>query len=327
VPRRTIIIDAEENAAGKGTFTIQADLVMPSTKQLVILTPNGLQRRDASGYYYRADETLTSRTPVGGGHLAHLRVDPHEDVIVFSSTGRAWKGAVGFIPEEATPDALGLAKGEEIVGVAVATAGQMLVMVSQSGKIKRTKVEDLALIDRTWDVVMGLSSGARDRLLTGTVAGSDAHIVLYTQNGQALRIDSTTVNPQQTGSASGVAGIKLRKDDQLLGATVIPNGKDDKSWQVIVISENGYVHRFPLAGIALKGRATMGVRCLRIAKASGRLAALAVGLEKNNVDVYLADWRRQRIPIASLAPTSRDVQGDRLVRDSKKVPVVQAVVL
>jgi DNA gyrase subunit A len=327
VPRRTIIIDAEENAAGKGTFTTQADLVMPGAKQLIILTPNGLQRRDASGYYYRADEILTSRAPVGGGHLAHLRVEPREDVIVFSSAGRAWKGAVGFIPEEATPEALGLAKGEEIVGVAVAAAGQLLVMVSQSGKIKRTKVEDLALIDRTWDVVMGLSSGEKDRLLTGTVAGNDAHIVFYTQDGQALRIESTTVNPQQTGSASGVAGIKLRKGDQLLGATVIPNGKDDKSWQVIVISKNGYVHRFPLAGIALKGRATMGVRCLRISKASGRLAAVAVGLEKNNVDVYLADGRRQRIPIASMAPASRDVQGDRLVRDSKKVPVAQAVVL
>ncbi len=327
VPRRTIIIDAEENAAGKGTFTTQADLVMPGAKQLIILTPNGLQRRDTSGYYYRADETLTSRAPVGGGHLAHLRVEPHEDVILFSSAGRAWKGAVGFIPEEAKPEALGLARGEEIVGVAVATAGQTLVMVSRSGKIKRTKVEDLALIDRTWDVVMGLADGEKDRLLTGTVAGNDAHIVFYTQNGQGLRIESTAANPQQTGSASGVAGIKLRKDDQLLGAAVIPNGKDDKHWQVIVISENGYVHRFQLASIPVKGRATMGVRCLRISKASGKLAALAVGLEKSNVDVYLADWRRQRIPVASLAPASRDVQGDRLVKDPKKAPVTQAVVL
>jgi DNA gyrase/topoisomerase IV subunit A len=108
---------------------------------------------------------------------------------------------------------------------------------------------------------------------------------------------------------------------------VIPNGKDDQNWQVIVISETGYVHRFPLAGIALKGRATMGVRCLRISKASGKLATVAVGLEKNNVDVYLADWRRQRIPIASMALASRDVQGDRLVKDKKKVPVAAAVVL
>ena len=174
---------------------------------------------------------------------------------------------------------------------------------------------------------MGLADGEKDRLLTGTVAGNDAHIVFYTQNGQGLRIESTAANPQQTGSASGVAGIKLRKDDQLLGAAVIPNGKDDKHWQVIVISENGYVHRFQLASIPVKGRATMGVRCLRISKASGKLAALAVGLEKSNVDVYLADWRRQRIPVASLAPASRDVQGDRLVKDPKKAPVTQAVVL
>ena len=60
-------------------------------------------------------------------------------------------------------------------------------------------------MDRTWDVTIGLS-GADDRLLTAAVAGDDAHVVFYTREGQALRIEATTVNPQQTGSAAGVAG-------------------------------------------------------------------------------------------------------------------------
>ncbi|MBN1250001.1 MAG: DNA topoisomerase 4 subunit A [Anaerolineae bacterium] len=325
-PRRTVIIDAEENAAGRGTFTTQADLVMPEGRQLVILTPNGLQRRDATGYYYRVDEGLTSRAPAGGGHLAHLEVEPTQEVLLFSSKGRGWKGAVGFIPEEAGPEALGLEKGEEIVGMAIPAPGGILVMVSQSGKVKRTKVEDLSLLDRTWDTVMGLADES-DRLLTGTLAGDDAHIVFYTREGQVLRIEATSVNPQQTGSASGVAGINVRKNDQLLGAAIIPNGADEKTWQLVVVSENGYAHRFSLVEISVKGRATMGVRALRSTKSSGKLADLTFGKADDAVDIYLRDGRRQHIPFAQIPETSRDVTGDQLVKDPKKEPVVEAVVL
>ncbi len=328
VPRRTVIIDEEENAASRSTFTTQADLVMPEAKQLLILTPTGLQRREASGYYHRVDDGLTSRAPAGGGHLAHVKVEPKEEVIVFSSHGRGWKGAVGFIPEEASPEAMGLAKGEEIVGAAVLRPEEYLVMVSQAGKVKRTKVEDLDLNDRTWEPVIGLASNEPDRLLLGTVAPEGTHVIFYTAEAQCLRIDGDTVNPQQTGSASGVAGINLRKGDQLIGATVVPNGeKDEEKWQAIAVSQAGYAHRFPLTEVSVKGRATMGVRCLRTSKSTGNLGDLEVAQPEDNVDIYLADGRRYHTPVTGIPLTSRAVQGDRILKDPKKEAVVQVVVL
>jgi DNA gyrase subunit A len=327
IPRRTVIIDTAENAASSHTFTTQADLVMPQDTQLVILTPNGIQRRDASGYYYRVEDGLTTRAPVGGGHLAHLQVEPHQEVLLFSSRGRAWKGAVGFIPEEATPEAMGLGKGEDFVGAVTLVPNQILVMVSREGKIKRTKVEDLSLSDRTWDVLMGLSGDA-DRLLTGTFGDDRAHVVFYTAEAQVLRIEVNTVNPQQTGSASGVAGVKVRDDDKLLGALVVPEGEQAEAQaQIVVASESGYIHRFPLAEVSVKGRGSMGVRCLRISKVTGKLGGLAIGKADDGVDIYLADGRRYHRTIKDLPLTSRDVQGDRLIKDPKKQPVIAAVVI
>jgi len=329
VPRRTVIIDEEENAASSTTFTTQADLVMPEGTQLLIQTPNGLQRRDASGYYYRVDDGLTSRVPAGGGHLAHITVEPREEVIILSSKGRGWKSAVGFVPEEATPQALGMDKGEEIVGVAVLKPNHYLVMVSQAGKIKRTKVEDLSLLEHTWDVVMGLATDEPDRLLMGAIVEAGADLIFYTADAQALRIEGDSVNPQQTGSATGVAGIGVRKEDKLLGAAVVPphDEKDEAKWYVAPISETGFAHRFPLSDIAAKGRGTMGMRCMRVSKSTGRLAGLVVGKEDVSVDVYLSDGRRQRIPMSAIPATARDVQGSRLVKDPKKQPVAQVVVL
>ena len=193
-------------------------------------------------------------------------------------------------------------------------------------KIKRTKGEDLSLPDRTWDVIMGLDDA--DQLLLGAIGDDRAHIVFYTAEAQALRIDASTVNPQQTGSASGVVGVKVRDDDKLLGAVLVPEGeKDEAMYQIVVASETGYVHRFPLSEVSVKGRGSMGVRCLRASKSTGKLGALAIGREDESIDLYLADGRRYHRTIKDLPATSRDVQGDQLIKDAKKQPVVQAVVL
>jgi DNA gyrase subunit A len=327
IPRRTVIINAEENAASTSTFTTQADLMMPSSTQLLILTSSGLQRRNAAGYTYRVDEGLTSRVPSGGGHLCHIKVEPQETVIILSNRGRAWKGAVGYVPEEADPASFGLEKGETIVNAAVLQSGKFLVMVSRAGKVKRTKVDDLSLPDRTWDTVMGLSDD-KDSLVFGAVAAEGAHIVFYTAEAQCLRIDGDSVNPQQTGSASGVAGIGIRDKDRLLGATLVPEGhKEEAQWQIIVASQTGFLHRFPFSGLPVKGRGSMGVRCLRTSKWTGKLADVAVAQEGDDIDLYLADGRRQRIPLKGIPVTGRDVQGERLVNDPKKEPIAQVVVL
>jgi DNA gyrase subunit A len=258
----------------------------------------------------------------------HLTVEPTEQVILFSSKGRLWKGAVGFIPEEATPQAMGLAQDETIVGAEILKPGTCLVMISRAGKIKRTKADDLSLMDRTWDVIMGLTEGEPDALLIGSLADDNAQVLFYTREAQALRVDANTVNPQQTGSASGVVGIKVREEDRLLGAVVIPNGaKEEAQLQVVVASEAGYVHRFPLTEIGAKGRGSMGMRCLRTSKAAGMLGGLAVGREDDGVDFYLDDGRRFHSTIKALPLTARDVQGNRVIKDPKKQPVVQAVVL
>ena len=326
-PRRTVIIDNEENAAGRSTVTTQADLLMPDSAQLLILTPSGIQRRDAKGYTYRAEASLTSRAPAGGGHLAHVRAEPNDEIILVSSKGRAWRSNVGFVPPDATPDAFGLEKGETIAGVDVLRADHFLIMVSASGRVKRTKVSDLSLPERNWTVVMGLPDDPHERLIYSTVAPAGTHIVFYTQAGQVLRIDGDTVNPQQTGSATGVVGIRLRDGDQLVGVVTIPPDAADSELYAVVVSAMGYAHRFPAQELPVKSRGTLGVRVLNITRTSGPLAGLAIGSAKDHCDVYLKDGRRQRLAMAEIPKTARVARGQRLIQDPKRQPVAEVVIL
>jgi DNA gyrase subunit A len=321
IPRRTVILDQEEAVASSSAVTTEADLVMPEGSQVLVVTPDGIQRVDAAGFSYRASRSLTKRA-VRDVHLAHVEVEPENEVILLSNRGRGWRGQVGFIPPESTPEELGLEQGERVIGLVIPRPDAYLVMGTRGGKVKRTNVVDLSLPDRTWDTVMGV--GDDDELMFGHVAGDGAHILFYTAEGQLLRIDGDTVNPQQTGTATGVAGVSLKKGDHLLGGTVVPNAvADENKWQVVVFSETGFAHRAPLAEFSVQGRGARGVRCLRPTKSAGNVGGVAVG-QKGTIDVYLADGRRQRLEIDDVPAGARDVRGERLV-DAGKIPIAQVV--
>jgi DNA gyrase subunit A len=170
--------------------------------------------------------------------------------------------------------------------------------------------------------VMGV--GDDEELLFGHVAGDGAHILFYTAGGQLLRIDGDTINPQQTGTATGVVGISLIKGDRLLGGGVVPNAvADENKWQIIVFSQTGYAHRAPLAEFSVQGRGARGVRCLRPTKSAGNVGGVVVG-QKGAIDVYLADGRRQRMDVKDVPVGARDVRGERLI-SADKAPIAQVI--
>jgi DNA gyrase subunit A len=323
VPRRTVIVDSEERAAGTTVMT-GSDLVTPEGDQLLALTPDGIERSDAAGFSHRPSDGLTTRA-ARSVHLAHVRARPDDQVILLTSRGRGWRGKVGFIPPEATPKALGLNRGERIVGIAVVAADGYLLLGSRSGRVKRTAVADLSLLDREWGPVIGLADD--DELLFGDVAAEGAELIFYTREGQLLRLDGSEINPQKTDTASGVIGIALKKDDRVLGGAVVPRGEDRDSWQVVVVSETGYANRVPLSGFSVQGRNTQGVQCLRETKSGGKLGDVAIGRPGDDLDVYLEDGRRFHAGALSAVSTmTRGSRGKRLFNagDSR---VVRAVTL
>jgi DNA gyrase subunit A len=172
---------------------------------------------------------------------------------------------------------------------------------------------------------MGLGEG--DELLFGDVSGAGAHVLFYTAQGQLLRIDGDTVNPQATGTATGVAGISVKQGDRLVGGPVVSDaGPQQDKLEVAVVSTTGYAHRAPLAEFPVKGRGTQGVRCLRPTKSGGDVGDVAVG-QGGPIDVYLTDGRRQRLDWEDVPGATRDALGKRVIQTGKKATVARAVAL
>jgi DNA gyrase/topoisomerase IV subunit A len=322
VPRCTVIVDSEDKAAGTTVMT-GSDLVTPDTDQVLALTPDGVERSDSSSFSYRPSDGLTTRA-ARSVHLDHVRAAPDDKVILLSSRGSGWQAEVGFVPEAATPKKLGLGPGERVVNIDVARRDGFLLLGTQTGRIKRTALTDLSLLDREWGPVIGLTD--EDELLFGSVADDDANVIFYTSEGQLLRLDSTEINPQKTDTAGGVIGISLKQGDHVLGGMVVPRiAEDGAEWQVIVVSETGYANRMPLTEFSVQGRNTQGVQCLRETKSGGKLGDLAVGRPGDGVDVYLEDGRRFHLDdLSAITSMTRGSRGKRLIDtgDSKVVRVV-----
>jgi DNA gyrase subunit A len=328
VPRRTVIVDSEDKAAGTTVMT-SSDLVAPEADQVLVLTPGGVERCDVADFSYRPSEGLTTRS-ARSVHLARVRAKPDDEIILLTNRGRGWRGQVGFVPIDATPAKLGLEKGEEVVALSVLRPDAHLLLGTRAGRIKRSPVAELSLIYREWGPVMGLEKD--DELLFGGVVTAGANAIFYTREGQLLRLDGDEVNPQKTDTAGGVIGIALKKGDGVLGGMVVPAGaqRGDKGgaggeWQVVVVSETGYANRVPLEEFPVQGRNTQGVQCLRETKSGGGLGDVAVGKVGDAVDVYLADGRRFHArDLSRIASLTRGSRGKRLVDvgDSKVAGVV-----
>ena len=303
-PRKTVILTTDK--PGDAIVT-EADLVAPEGAQVIAITMEGIQRSDAKGFSYRVKPGMTSRAVEA--HRSHLRTEPTDVVVLVSSQGNAWWGLVGRLPTLAKFEDLGLAKGEEVVGVGVLSDSCYLVVGTKKGQVKRIAVDDIkSTAEATWAMVIGLS-GDQDGVLFAGVGDDGAEAMFFT-SARANRFASNTIKPQATPSARGVAAIKVRPGDHLLGGTVVADPSANLG--VVVVSRTGFVKRVPLGEFPVQGRGGQGVLVLNQTGATGPVVAVGTGPLAGSVDLIAADGKRQRL--AKVPEEKRPSRGEKLVK-------------
>ncbi|GIK43517.1 MAG: DNA gyrase subunit A [Chloroflexota bacterium] len=319
-PRRTVIIEREDQAAGLAAKT-DADLATVDKPQVVVITTRGVLRTEAEQFAYRAKVGATAKAVEA--HLQQLQLQPQDSLLLVSNQGRAWKAPVGRVPAEASFADLGLAKGEYLIGGGVLAPECFVTIGTRVGQAKRLKVEDLNMSEASWATVMGL--GDKDEALFAAIASDEAGVMFFTAGGKAIRFAGSEVNPQATPSARGVTGIKLGKEDSLVAGTVI---EPDEKAQVIIVSQTGFIKRVPLAEFPLQGRGGQGVQSLEITKMTGKVAAAAIATGQAKAgDVLSAKGLRHRLALESIPVADRRKRGEKLVDFGEDDTITGAVAL
>jgi len=320
--RRTVVV-----ARGVKDFSIE-DLV-PNEEAVVLMT------RD--GYIKRIDPDTFKVQGRGGKGVIGLTTKEedmaefmfttmtHNDILFFTTSGRVFQLKTYEIPVatrtskgQAIVNFLQLANNEKVTSILPLdkiSKSKYLFFATELGLVKKVEINSFDNVRRSGLIAIKIKQG--DRLIWAKPTNGEDEIQLITSNGQAIRFAETDVRDMGRG-ASGVFGVRLKKDDTVVGMGVIKKATEEKSYQVLSIMAQGFGKRTDLSHYKLQGRGGSGIKTAKITSKTGKLVNAYIVNEQSmqEKDLIIISEKGQviRLPFKSVNESGRDTQGVRLMR-------------
>ena len=155
--------------------------------------------------------------------------------------------------------ALRLFPGDEMIRARLTGGDQELLLVSEKGRAIKFNEKDCRAMGRVAAGVKGMALDRGDRVLTMEVLEDGKDVFVITSNGFGKRT-SAGLYPLHRRGGKGVRTIKLTETKgRLAGARVVMDNQE-----LVVVSQEGIIIRVPVNGIPRTGRATQGVKVMRV---------------------------------------------------------------
>ena len=246
----------------------------------------------------------------------------HDNLLFFTNSGKVFQTKAYEVPESSRQS-----KGKAIVNFLQVSPSDTitavipipkdhkgnlyLFMATTSGIIKKVDMESFAAVRKSGMFVIKLNQG--DELgWVLTTSGND-HIILVTSGGSAIRFKEKDVRPMGR-LAAGVIGIRLDKEEKVVGADVAPSGIE-KGLHVLAVMKKGYGKRTDLKSYKVQKRGGRGIMTAKITPKTGDLVSAHITSEENK-ELIAVSRKGQviRTSIESISVLSRATQGVRIMR-------------
>ena len=247
----------------------------------------------------------------------------HSDLYFFSDRGKVFSLKAYEIPETSRAakgkplvNFLSLSAEEtisEIFSSQLIKVGTNLVLMTEKGTIKKIKADFFQNIRRSGLNVITL----KDDLLKKVVAVNDNdQLIAATRNGQAIRFEAKKIRIMGR-QAAGVRGIHLKKDDRLIGLSVVRKDEINDLFY-FVVSENGFGKITPIKDYRLQNRGGSGIKTAKVTSKTGCLVTALV-FHKNEIaekDILVTSHQGNflRLPLKQVSQAGRQTQGVKIMR-------------
>ena len=160
---------------------------------------------------------------------------------------------------------------DELVAVRRTSGDDELIMISKSGQAVRFNENQVRGMGRDTSGVKGMNvSQEGNQIIAMDVAEADRELLVITENGYGKRTPIDQYRETKRG-AMGVKTIKLTDErGGLAGALVVKEHQE-----LVFVSQGGMIQRTSVRGISQQGRATQGVRVMKV-KDDDIVAAVAL---------------------------------------------------
>lgn len=311
--RRTeIVYKAEE-------FSIE-DMIAEEDVVITISHGGFIKRYPVSGYrrQSRGGKGVTAATTKEDDFIEHLFIaSTHNYILFFSDKGRCYWLKVFEIPEAGR-----MARGKPIVNLIQIQPGETIeafvpvqafdddhyiAMVTEKGVIKKTVLSEFDNPRRNGIAAITLKKG--DTVNDVKLTDGKSDIIIGTHNGLAIRFHEREARPMGR-TAAGVRGIRLGKNDKVIGAVVVRR----RGTTILVATENGYGKRSVVEEYRVSHRGGKGVITVKVTEKTGKMVAIKEVLDTDDVVVVTEKGVIIRQPVEEIRVAGRNTQGVRLIR-------------
>ena len=158
----------------------------------------------------------------------------HTPVLFFSTAGKVYRMKVWRLPEggpntrgRPMVNLLPLAEGETISTVLTLPEnegewGKLHVMFATAkGGVRRNSMDAFANIPSNGKIAMRFDEDSEDRLIGVALLTEEDDVLLATRQGKAIRFMGTDVREFQSRTATGVRGMTLKGDDEVISLSIL----------------------------------------------------------------------------------------------------------
>jgi len=318
--RRTKIIKG-------GVKNISQEDLIPEKESVLVFTQGGyVKRTDPSEYrtQKRGGVGVVDISTKEEDIVTHLlNASTHADLLFFSNKGKAYQIKMYEIPEgrratkgKSIMNFLQLEAEEYITSIVAMEKNKnetapYLIFVTKQGTTKKVSAESFKDVRRSGLIAIKLAP--EDELYSACFLQKDSEVIIATKQGQAIRFKDEDVREMGRGAA-GVRGIKLKKNDTVVGASVVTK-EASKTATWLVIMGNGYGKQTELSEFKIQGRGGSGVRTAKITTKTGPLiSANLVTPESSELIVVSKKGQVIKMEIETIPTLGRDTQGVRVMK-------------
>lgn len=155
--------------------------------------------------------------------------------------------------------AIGLKDGDELVNIVETNGENTIIIGTHDGYSVRFEESQVRDMGRTAAGVRGIKLREGDYVVGSSVISDNQEVLVITENGYGKR----TAASEYPVKGRGGKGIKTAnitdKNGPLAGLTTVDGSED-----ILVITDKGVIIRFNVESVSQTGRATMGVRLMKM---------------------------------------------------------------
>jgi DNA gyrase subunit A len=309
-----------------GVKEISDDDLIPEKETLLVFT--------AGGYVKRTDPSEYKTQKRGGVGVVDLETkeedfvtmlvsgSTHSDLFFFTNLGKVYQIKMYDIPEgrratkgKSIMNFLSLSGDEKVTSILpmpkdFSKAPISLMLVTKNGTAKKMSASSFTDVRRSGIIAIRLDKG--DQLISALLTEKGDEVMLATGGGQSIRFKESDIR-EMGRTAGGVRGIKLSKNDEVIGVDAIK--KKDGAGFFLTMSANGFGKKTALKEYKVQKRGGSGIKTAKVTPKTGDLiVAKVLGGEEEELIAMSKKGQVIRTALKDISAFGRQTQGVTVMR-------------